>query len=92
MPEWHPSLENVKHWLDTGGGWPTLDRLEYDCGFQVTRLTFIFGEVRSPPTGTYNSEPTQKCDIYGYGDSIRTISFDLQYIAGCKDLFYLKQF
>ena len=45
------------HWAELGQGRTTLDSIEYEMGFQITRLTFIFGAVRSPETGAYDSEP-----------------------------------
>ena len=47
--------------------------------------------MRNPPRGTYDKEPTRVCDLYGYGDSIRKLCFDLHYIFDCKDFYYLKQ-
>jgi len=87
VPEWYPSLDDVMHWVRAGGGWPTLDSLEYEVTFIITRVTFVFGETRSPPIGQYDSEPTKLCNLNGYGDHIRKINFGLFYLMGCKDYF-----
>ena len=65
MPDWCPSIGDIMHYASAGGGWATLDSLEYEVAFSLTNLTFIFGQVRSPGIGTYEREPTKVCDLYG---------------------------
>jgi len=41
-----------------------LERIDHSCGKLLGQLTFVFtGEIRSPPVGSYDKEPTMREEL-----------------------------